>query len=469
MDQKLVKFFLFVLMAIVFAAPMSARELTLEECRKLAIQNNKELKMASAEEQAAYYEQKAAFTKYFPRVNASGTYMRTSKEISLLSNDQKHELSNIGSAVSSLHPALEVLAPQLNGVGQGLVDALHTDTRNLTALGVMLTQPIYMGGKIRAYNQITQYAAEIARNKNNLALQDVIVEVDETYWRIVELQAKQKLALSYKDLVDTLCYNVEALKAEGFATQADVLSVKVKVNEAEVTIIQVENGLSISKMLLCQICGIDIDTPISVSDNAPAMLDESLDVEDEVRIALERRPELKSLSLAASLYDEKVKVARSEFLPSVALTGGYAATNPSLFNGFHRKLDGMWSIGVVANIPIITSGERFYKVRAAKAEALKAKFQLEEVQERVELQVHQSQQRVLEAEERVRKARKSQEQADENLRYAQLGLAEGVIPVSNVIEAQTAWLSAYSEAITAKIDLHMANIYLRKATGTIGY
>ena len=54
--------------------------------------------------------------------------------------------------------------------------------------------------------------------------------------------------------------------AEGVATTADELSVKVKVNEAEITLTQVEDGLSLSKMVLCQLCGIPLDTEIRLAD-----------------------------------------------------------------------------------------------------------------------------------------------------------------------------------------------------------
>lgn len=64
------------------------------------------------------------------------------------------------------------------------------------------------------------------------------------------------------------------------------------------------------------------------------------------------------LSLSADIYKEKVRVTRAEFLPTVALTGGYLASNPSVFNSFERKMKGMWSAGVMVNIPLVTFGER---------------------------------------------------------------------------------------------------------------
>lgn len=460
------------LFSLFFSGSVYAQEgtvfLSIDSCRALAIRNNKALRMADMKQRAAWYERKAAFTKYLPRVSATGAYLYTHKEISLLSDEQKGLLGNLGTTVGSLAPAWESMAGILNGTGTALVDALHTDTRNMGAVAVRLTQPVYMGGKIAAYNRITHYAEQIAARQYDLALQEVIVEVDEVYWQIASLQSKKRLAESYLKLVQKLDGDVQQMIDEGIATKADGLSVKVRVNEAQVALIQVNNGLSLSRMFLCQLCGLDLNTPVALADekNEVALLSDR-NTAGDVQVAFDYRPELRALALSADIYKEKVRLMRAEFLPTVALTGGWLGSNPSVFNSFERQFKGMWNIGVMVNIPIVTWGERCYKVKAAHAEENLARYQWEETREKVELQVNQSLQKVEEASERLRTAARSRDEADENLRYATLGLQEGVIPVSNVLEAQTAWLSAYSEYVTAQIDLRLADLYLHKSLGTL--
>lgn len=448
-------------MALLLGLPEIQAEpcvMSLDSCRSLAVENNKELRMTDMQRQMAYYNRKSAFTSYLPKVSATGMYMHTGKEISLLSDDQKTTLSHLGDALSM---------PALNSVGEGLVDALRTDSRNMAGAAMILTQPIYMGGKIRAYNKITRFAEQIAADKHNLQYQELIVSVDETYWNIILLTSRKKLAESYLQLVKTLDSDVSQLIAEGFATKADGLSVKVKVNEASVALIQVDNGIEILKMKLCQLCGIPLDTHLVLADEnnekVPVITgDEFMDGN-----TWERRPELSALNKSILIYDEKVKVACSEFLPTVALTGGYFASYPSVFNSFEKKFKGTWNIGVAVSVPILTWGDRSYKVRAAKAETQVARFHFDETREKIELQVSQSRQKVREAHERYNASLSSQEEADENLRYANLGLSEGVIPVSNVLEAQTAWLSAKTNLISSEIDLRLSYLYLKKALGQI--
>ena len=167
---------------------------SLDSLRTRAVVNNKSLLMAEQDRVTAHYTHKSATTNYLPKVSANGTYMYTSRELSLLSDDQKQTLSNIGTGLSAMVPDLAPLAPQMNTAGQGLVDALNTDTRSAGAIAVMLTQPIYMGGKIRAYNKITQYAEQASETMYDKTLQDIIVEVDDAYWNLVALHSKKKLA-----------------------------------------------------------------------------------------------------------------------------------------------------------------------------------------------------------------------------------------------------------------------------------
>lgn len=450
---------------------------SLDSLRARAISNNKSLLMSGQKKVAAHYTHKSATTNYLPKVSATGAYMYTSRELSLLSDEQKHTLSNIGTGLSAAVPNLAPMSSTINSVGQGVVDALHTDTRNAGVVAVTLTQPIYMGGKIRAYNKITQYAEEAAGTLYDKELQDIIVEVDDAYWNLVALYSKKKLAEGYKALVDKLERDVEKLVKEGMATKADLLSVKVKVNEAGVTLIQVNNGIELSRMNLCRICGLDMNEAVEVEDaideksQSTAIMGQVEMVNSKTDNLVEQaegnRKELQALGLQNKIYDEKIKLARAEYLPKVALMGGYLASNPSVFNSFERKMKGMWNVGVTLNVPILTWGDRSYKVKTAKAEALMHRFETEEVKEKIELQVNQCRQKLQESLERYQTTLRSVDEAEENLRYANLGMKEGVITLSNVMEAQTAWLKAKSEWVNAQVDVRLANLYLRKAIGCI--
>lgn len=491
------RLFGFLILAAFSCMLHAQRVLSLDSCRNMAIANNKSLLIAKERMQKAHYDRKAAFTNFLPDFSATGTYMYFSDEISLLNDGQKSALNHIGSSLqqgltqaatpiiqhiaqtnpqlaASLQQAiqsgkLDGMSTALNQLGNELTDALRTDTRNVWAGAVTLMQPLYMGGKIRAYHRITKFSEALARTQHDAQLQDLILNTDDAYWTVVSLSYKKKMAESFLDLVNRLDGDVEKMIREGVATKADGLTVMVKVNEAEMLLTKVDNGLALSKMVLCQLCGMDLDTKFTLTDEDRTDLQVSETVPDDaVQRAWTYRPELKSLDWANKIYEDKVRVVRSEMLPSLALTGGYLVSNPSLLNGFENKFRGMWNVGIMLSVPVFHWNEGIYKVKAAKSEVNIARLQQTEAQEKIELQVNQSLFKNTEAQKRLALSEKNMEKAEENLRYADKGFKEGVIPVTNVMEAQTAWLSAQSDRIDAQIDLKLAQTYLQKAMGTLG-
>lgn len=485
--------FITLIAGLLLSATVRAEVLTLEQCRQMALENNKTIRMASAEKQAAYYQRKSAFTNYLPKISATGGYMFTSREISLLDDDQKHTLTHMGDGVASsaqqigaaiaANPQLAPLLQQiqapigaavqglqagLNGIGQNIVDAFRTDTRNAAALTLQLTQPIYMGGKIVAYNKIAKLAEQAADDKMEIARREALVEVDETYWQIVALTAKKDLAESYLKLIKELDANVDAMIKEGVATRADGLSVKIKANQAEVAVIKVNNGLNLLKMLLCQLIGLEETTQLTLADeNNLDSITSDIETYANDESWRQNRPELRALNRSAQVYHQKERLALSETMPTVALTGGYSWLTPGLFNGFENRFTGLWNVGVVLKIPILTWGDRIYKVKAAQANTRVARLKLDETTEKIQLQIAQSRNTVEESLSRLTACESARAVADENLRMATLGMNEGVIPVINVNEAQTAWLGARSELIAAQIDLKLAHLHLQSALGLI--
>jgi outer membrane protein TolC len=255
---------------------------------------------------------------------------------------------------------------------------------------------------------------------------------------------------------------------EGVATKSDGLSVDVKVNEAEMTLTKVNDGLVLSRMLLNQLCGLPLDEQVTLADEqvseiAVVELNPTLNVEQ----AMENRPELKMLQNTVDLSKQTTNILRAGNLPQVLLTGGYAVSNPSLLNGFERKFRGFWNVGVTMRVPLWNWGDVMYKVRASKGATSIANLELAEARELVELQVNQTTFKVDEANKKLLMAQKNIQRADENLRMANLGFREGVITPTVVMEAQTAWLQAQSQKIDAEIDVKLSQVELQKSLGTL--
>lgn len=434
--------------------------LTLEACRDLAVRNNKELQISAEKIRMANEEKKAARTKYFPQISANGAYLWNQKDLNLLDMGKLNSM-----LASSLGGVAELPAIQqaMGAVGE----AQHLDIQNIWVGNVSLVQPVFMGGKIVTYNQITNYAKELAKLMNAQQLQDLLYKTDETYWQVVQLVNKKKLVDAYVDLLRKTNEDVSALIEEGVATQADGLSVKVKLNEAEMAQTQVDNGLALSRMLLAQICGLPMDEPLRLADEA--LDDFPLPAEDEVAVdvneAFLNRNELQALDLASKIYKKKERIVLADLLPSVAFSANYLVTNPSVFNGFKNDFGGMFNVGVIVRVPITAWWEGSYKRNAARAETRIKQLEWEDAREKIELQVNQSVYKVNEAGKKLAASTRNMESAEENLRCANVGFEEGVIPTLNLMEAQTAWMSARSALIDAQIEMRLTRVYLNKALG----
>ena len=478
----------FILLAGIAQSVGAQRLLNLDSCRALALRNNKQMSISRVKQEVAANVRKAARTKYLPHVSALGGYEYTSKEISILNDDQKEALNTIGTSlkdgiVSKVGPYAQILPPalqqqlgndltQMAGFldmgGQSIVNAFRTDTRNLFAGAIMVTQPVFMGGAIIAMNKMADAGEQMAANSAEARRQATIYEIDQVYWQVVSLRHKQKLAQSFLELVKKLDGDVQKMIQEGVATRSEGLSVSVKVNEAEMALIKVNDGLTLSKMLLCQLCGIPVNEQVVLAEeeNDDLGVVETVPQVD-VEQAAENRPELKMLQNVVDMGKQATNMLKAGNLPQVLLTGGYMVSNPNVFNGFQKKFAGVWNVGVLVRVPIWNWGDVAYKVRAAKGATTIASLQRDEVREKIELQVNQSAFKVNEANKKLEMAKASTDRAEENLRTANLGFREGVISSTTVIEAQTAWLQAKSQKIDAEIEVKLSQVNLQKALGTL--
>jgi len=495
---------LIVLMGAMTAAEAQTQVLSLDSCRAMALRNNKQINASRLKKDVAMNLRKSARTKYLPKVDVMGGYEWFSREISLLNDGQKTAFSNVGSTlvggISSsasdmmtelvgkgfltpeqaqkigaiINEKGSTIQQQGNALGQSVVDAFRTDTRNIWAGSVMLRQPIYMGGAILAANKIADIGEQIADNDLDMKTQATLYSIDQAYWLAVSLKQKHKLATSYRDLVKKLDTDVHKMIKQGVATKADGLKVDVKVNEAEMQMTQAEDGLALSKMLLCQLCGIPMNQEITLADEDKETLTlsgASVDTEQQ-RVAasdsaMNTRPELRMLENAVEISKQATNLVRAVYLPHVALTGGYTISNPNVFNGFQKKFTGVWNVGILVQMPVWTWFDNAYKVRASKAATHIAQMNLDDTREKIHLQVAQSQFKVKEAQKKLNMAMKNIASAEENLRCANLGFKEGVMEVTDVMAAQTAWQQAQSQKIDAEIDVKLTQVGLNKALGIL--
>jgi outer membrane protein len=485
------------LLAVLMASGISIQAQTtysLADCRRMATTHNKEMQIAGEKVTAAEHLRKAARTQYLPSLAANGGYIRNQKNISLLGEDMYAPVFSYkadGTTVdyaSSWNNGWTVVngsAVPLDANGTPFdpttnpdkilwknkayipKDAFELDTKNIFAGAITITQPLFLGGKIRELNRIADSNKKLAEASLEGETSETIVNTDVAYWRIVSLVNKEKLAKSYVSLLKKLEGDVEKSIAFGVATKSDALTVKVKLNEAEMSLLQVEDGLSLSRMALCQICGLPFNTPYTLADETLDVLPETPEVTSSVGASVYDRYEVKSLEQLVNMAESGRKLTLSRFMPNAALTAGYMVSNPNSYNGFENEFGGQFQVGVVVNVPLFHFGEKIHTLRSAESEKRQATLKLEEAKEKIELDITQAQFKTNESVRKAKMTTSNKEKAEENMRFASVGFEAGTISASTLMEAQTAWLKAHSDDIDAQIDAQLCKVYLQKALGNL--
>lgn len=438
--------------------------------------------MADEAVKGAGYVRKSAFAAYLPGIDFTAGYMYNQHIIELLGEDAKlptmsfnpstqqyeYNLVKTPDGIPIKDPATGSYIP--SEVAIIPKEAMSYDIHNVFAGAFTLTQPIYMGGQIRALNDIAKAGEGVAVSARNVAVQDLLYNVDEAYWLVVSLNEKQKLAKGFENLVDSLYHSVNALLENGMATRSDLLNVEVKLNEAQIASTKVTNGLALSKMSLQQLCGLPIGEPLTLADEEKMEMPRVQTIPAySLADVYQRRQDLEALRKSIDVFKGKEKLSLSSLLPKVAAVGMYSFSNPNVNHGFEKRFGGGFSVGATLTIPIWHWGGNYHQYRAAKSATAAQCLLLEDMEEKVELQVNQAKYRFDEAFKTLEMTRTNMEKADENLRNAQLGFKEGVLTVDDVTAAQTAWLQAHSEEVDAEIGVRLCEVYLSKVLGLMPY
>ena len=484
---------IYVAVCLLMAVKASAQTYTLKEYEEFALQNSKSLKVSQERINAASHLRKAAFTQFLPSFQAVGTYMWNQKNISLLAEDAllpigtkmadgsfgftPEQISNGWTMIDGKPVPLDADGAPFNPKTNPEKimwkqyaylpkEQLTYDVHNVFAAGIGFTQPIYLGGKIRELYKIASIGEKMAELQVDNKREELLISVDQAYWTTVSLINKKKLAEKYVELLTKLEHNIQVAIEEGVATKGDLLNVKVKLNEANLALTRATDGVALSKMALFQVCGLDINGDFGLADeNINQGIAQELDPAFNRAQAVDNRIEIRELENLSKISHSQVNIARSRFLPNIIASANYLTTNPNTFNGFENKFKGMFSAGVAVTIPIFHFGDRIHTLKAAKSEEKIIRHRIEQAKELINLQVTQANFKVREANRKLEAAKSNISAAEENLKLAEISYGEGLISITDLLTAQTAWISAYSDRIDAGIDVRMCELHLRKSIG----
>ena len=446
--------------------------LTLAEARAKALEQNKEIKKANLTVEQTGYDVKTYKSNYFPRVSlvAIDAYSSSQGDFTIQGGNLPIYTWN-----PSTGQYVPNVMPQEDGTYKMTQYAMFPDKtieykiKNIFNAGIQLKQPLYMGGKITAAYNMAKLGHQMAKDNIRLTESEVLVRTDEAYSQAVRAKELAQVAQSYKALLTELQKNVESAVKHGMKSRNDQLKVQVKLNEAELSIQKAENAYRLARMNLSQIMGYDqlnydydVVSPDSLSIEPNTLVQDVLNAPN-----INSRPEVTLLQSKTTLSSEQVKLAKSEFMPNLALLGGASYTNGIEVAG--RKLIDKISgyVGVTLNIPILTFGERGSKIRSAKAKHQLAEMEEQDLHEKMQLELMQCQNNYNEAQTELQLCQHSLEQAKENMRLTRKQYDVGLEPLSELLDAQALWQSCSANLVEARCQLQLAETKLLKAAGQL--
>lgn len=449
-------------------------ELDLQKCRKMAVEYSRELQSAEQQDLKAGYEKKVYRAHFLPKISATGLYAYVQKKLEY-KIDGGYLPTYIPGADGQLKPNL-LLNPS---TGQPMIGAdgnylfnqyafmpdinLVLGIQNAYTVGLMLEQPLYMGGKVRSAFRMASIGQEIAELNVRYHRSEVITKADEAYWQYLRVKEQSKAAGKYLEVVKELVNNVKDACQTGMASQNDLLKAQVRQNEAELMVQKANNGMVLTGMNLCRVIGVDLYSTLVVTDSLQEQAFSGvLDSKDDVSA----RPEYNMLEKQVELKGRQVELTRSDYLPQLGLAATYGYGDGIKLNGGSEAVASFAAIASL-KVPVYHWGEGRNKVKAMKAEEEMARLQKDETTRLMQLEIAKARYNVEDANARVLLTRKSLMQAEENLQVSKNRFEVGMETLTNYLEAQAQWQKTWSDWIDARAELRLSETLYLKTTGRL--
>lgn len=436
------KYFFLVLMFF-WIQPAQA-QMRLSECVKIALTNNPGLKISETEASMTLEDARQAKSALLPSLDFSGSYRRqsTAPELTI----PPIELP-VGGAPISLFPG--------GGMTLGTLD--NYDFK------LTISQPIFTGFRlsnwVKAANALgTSRSLELEKNRSEL-----IFKVETAYGNVLKSQKFLQIASSAREQVASHLQDVENYVAQGMAKKDELLKVQVKLSEAELVVIQAENAIKMTKVVLENLIGQKLPLDATL---APMQVQEfvAADVSSSIQNAYADRAELKSLSYAKEAGQASIKIAKGGMYPSLAAFGTLGYGKPGLDFIKQEWMD-YWLVGVGAEWNLWSWGKTQSQIQHAQLKIDAINQTARKVQDAITLDVTQSCLLLDEASKRLQLITTMETQAQESFRVAENSYKQGQATHAEYFDAQLELTRAKLQKAQAEIDQALAQANWRRAVG----
>jgi outer membrane protein TolC len=451
---------------ILFFIPpiLNAQEVSLNQCREMALQNNKRIAISDKNKEKAALTVKAYRTNYMPKLSASGVgyFSNSSNNINIKTGDiSLFDPYSLASLIPTDYLPYLILLSNYTTIT--IPDMkFNLKINNIYIAGANIDQPVYMGGKINAAYKMSKIGNDIAGLTQELTRDEIILETDKAYWTTIQAQELYKSAKKFKETVEEFYRVVKNACDAGLKPKNDLMKLQVQLNKADLALQRAENGVNLSRMNLCQIIGLPLQAEIILYEAFTEQL-QMLSFDGDIF----SRPEYTMLNKQIELKEQEKRVIKSDFMPKAGIRGSYNYINGILLNNEKLFHSGSFSAMASLTIPLFQWGEGVQKIKAAEAEKDIVRLQRDYLSEKMELERMQILNRYNEALLELELTHKAVEQSKENLKMSKDHYEVGMETISDYLEAQTILQNAQTEYIIAKTKIEICKTEYLKVTGEL--
>jgi outer membrane protein TolC len=327
-----------------------------------------------------------------------------------------------------------------------------------------LQLPLFTGGKLTSIYRQARQNLELTKEAVRQSEFLTVFNTKRAFFGYLLAKEFVSVAEEAVNVAEQNLKNVKNMYEVGMATKMDLLRSEVQLTNLQPQLIQARNNLRMAELGLKILLGLDLSQEVEIRGELTYEPFEP-EVDKCISQALFKRPEVCQLDFQLKMAGESLKLARSQYLPTVAIAGSYNFWADK-FNFKEGTWQNYYAINLALTIPIFNGFRTSAQIGESKAMIRQIELTQKALEEAVELEVRQAVLLLNEAKESLLSQEKNIEQAKESLRITQLNFSEGMATSLDVFAAEAAYSQARTNYAMALYDYSVALAQLEKAVGS---
>jgi len=404
-------------------------DLNLDQCLEIAYENNKTLLQLDEKINAAKYKREEARSGFLPQLSFNGSYTRLGRV-----------------------PAFDV---------PGTTMKAELGTANNYNLMLSLQQPLFTWGRIRAGYDISKYNFSLTQEEYRKTKQQIKFNLVNLFYNILLAEQLIKVRDESIDRIEDHLSTVQERYDKGYASEFDVLRVKVQLANAKPPLVQAKNLYQLTLDNLKNLLGISLQDSVNLEGSLefkPVDVNQSQAEE----LAFKNRSELKSIFHQGRIAQEALNIAKATNKPNLLGTANYEYKRP-FYSTDEWETD--WNLTFLVNIPIFDGFLTRSKVRQARSDLKQIDIAEKQIQDFIKLEISQAISDLNLAKENILSQEENVKQANESLRIAKVQYQKGMLTNLELMDTEFALTVAETNYLQALSDYLVAKAKYEKAIG----